>query len=94
MACVTPASKKQKRECDFDNKWINEFKGIGKSSKGTNKTNNEIDILISMCTFLIRTNYIINQWVWYINYWVWSKFLRAKRAEMSRNPLQESWQLC
>ena len=50
MACVTPASKKQKRECHFDNKWIKEFQGIGKSSKGTNKTNNEIDLLISMDT--------------------------------------------
>ena len=50
MACVTPASKKQKRKCHFDNKWINEFQGIGKSSKGTNKTNNEIDLLIAWNT--------------------------------------------
>ena len=64
MACVTPASKKLKRECHFDNKWINEFQEIGKSSKGTN---NEIDLLISICMFLIRTNYIGNQWVCHVN---------------------------
>ena len=42
MASVAPAAKKQKRECHFYNKWIKEFfKGIGKSSKGINQTNNE-----------------------------------------------------
>ena len=41
MASVPPAAKKQKRECHFYNKWIKEFKGIGKSSKGINQTNNE-----------------------------------------------------
>ena len=29
-----PAAKKQKRECHFDKKWIEEFQGIGRSSKG------------------------------------------------------------
>ena len=24
-----------------------------------------------LCTFLIRTNYISNQWVWHVNKWVW-----------------------
>ena len=56
MARVTPASKKEKRECHFDNKWINDFQGIGKSSKGTNKTNNEIDLLISMEYSKYRVN--------------------------------------
>ena len=41
MASVTLAAKKQKRECHFYNKWIKEFKGIGKSSKGINQINNE-----------------------------------------------------
>ena len=41
MASVAPAAKKQKRECHFYNKWIKAFKGIGKSSKGINQTNNE-----------------------------------------------------
>ena len=41
MAGVAPAAKKQKRECHFYNKWIKEFKGIGKSSKGINQSNNE-----------------------------------------------------
>ena len=27
-------AKKQKRQCSFNNKWIEEFKGIGKSHKG------------------------------------------------------------
>ena len=39
MASVAPAAKKQKRECNFYNKCIKEFKGIGKSSKGINQTN-------------------------------------------------------
>ena len=29
-----PPVKKHKRQCHFDNKWIKEFAGIGKSSKG------------------------------------------------------------
>ena len=33
-----------------------------------------------LCTFLIRTNYISNQWVRHVNYRVWSKFPRAKLA--------------
>ena len=41
MASVAPAAKKQKRECHFYNKWIKEFKGIGKSSKGINEINIE-----------------------------------------------------
>ena len=41
MASVTPAAKKQKRECHFYNKCIKESKGIGKSPKGINQTNNE-----------------------------------------------------
>ena len=43
MASVAPAAKKQKREClFFYNKWIKEFKGIGKSSKGINKTTKKL----------------------------------------------------
>ena len=30
-----PAPKKAKRKCHFDPKWITEFQGIGRSSKGT-----------------------------------------------------------
>ena len=41
MASVAPAAKKQKRECNFYNKCIKVFKGIGKSSNGINQTNNE-----------------------------------------------------
>ena len=41
MASVAPAAKKQKRECHFDNKWIKEFKGIGKGLQGKNITYNE-----------------------------------------------------
>ena len=37
-----PPPKKAKRECHFDSKWIQEFPGIGLSSKGKVLDNNYI----------------------------------------------------
>ena len=34
-----PATKKKKRSCHFDKKWMDEFQGIGRSHKGIRKFN-------------------------------------------------------
>ena len=46
---LTPAPKRPRRQCHFDSKWLQEFQGIGRSSKGDCVCDVFSFILVTLC---------------------------------------------